>query len=150
MVLCRAAAYPRLNSYGREDNHDGVSGSMVCTLRNAEGWSSGRKWLSWAAVPSTGVVAMKKLTCALAATVALVGSSLVATSGAEARPYRYYAKPGHYGAYAYPRYGYYRGYRRNCSRCGWGIDRGCHRGLGGPGLRLSTPGLCVSGSRLRL
>ena len=56
---------------------------------------------------------MKKLTCALAATVALVGSSLVATSGAEARPYRYYAKPGHYGAYAYPRYGYYRGYRRN-------------------------------------
>jgi len=56
---------------------------------------------------------MKKLACALATTVALVGGSLAASSGAEARPYRYYAKPGYHGAYAYPRYGYYRGYRRN-------------------------------------
>jgi hypothetical protein len=55
---------------------------------------------------------MKKLVCALAATATLVGSSFVATSGAEARPYRYYAKP-YYGAYAYPRYGYYRRYRPN-------------------------------------
>ena len=67
---------------------------------------------------------MKKLACALAATATLIGGSLAATSEAEARPYRYYAKPGYYGAYAYPRYrsygayayprfGYYRGYRRN-------------------------------------
>src|SRR3954447_24985176 len=67
---------------------------------------------------------MKKLACALATTATLVGGSLAATSEAEARPYRYYAKPGYYGAYAYPRYrsngayaypryGYYRGYRRN-------------------------------------
>jgi hypothetical protein len=67
---------------------------------------------------------MKKLACALAAAATLVGGSLAATSEAEARPYRYYAKPGYYGAYAYPRYrsygayaypryGYYRGYRRN-------------------------------------
>ena len=28
-----------------------------------------------------------------------------------ARPYRYYAKPGYYGAYVYLRYGYYRRYR---------------------------------------
>ncbi len=56
---------------------------------------------------------MKKLACALAAAAILVGSSLAVTSGAEARPYRYYAKPGYYGAYAYPRYSYYRGYRRN-------------------------------------
>ena len=56
---------------------------------------------------------MKKLACALATTVALVGTSLVASTGAEARPYGYYAKPGYYGAYAYPRYGYYRGHRRN-------------------------------------
>ena len=67
---------------------------------------------------------MKKLACALATTATLVGGSLAATSEAEARPYRYYTKPGYYGAYAYPRYrsygaygypryGYYRGYRRN-------------------------------------
>ena len=56
---------------------------------------------------------MKKLVCALAATATLVGGSLLATSGAEARPYRYYAKPGYYGAYAYPRYGYYHRYRPN-------------------------------------
>ncbi len=46
---------------------------------------------------------MKKLACSLAATAALVGGSLVASTGAEARPYRYFAKPGYYGAYAYPR-----------------------------------------------
>src|SRR5215210_9327232 len=57
---------------------------------------------------------MKKLACALTATAAtLVGGSLAITSGAEARPYRSYAKPGYYGAYAYPRHGSYRGYRRN-------------------------------------
>ena len=67
---------------------------------------------------------MTKLACALATTITLVGSSLLASSGAEARPYGYYAKPGYsgayahprhrsYGAYAYPRYGSYRGYRRN-------------------------------------
>src|SRR4051794_41579145 len=67
---------------------------------------------------------MKKLACALAAAATLVGGSLAATSEAEARPYRYYAKPGYYGAYAYPRYrsygayaypryGYNRGDRRN-------------------------------------
>ena len=56
---------------------------------------------------------MKKLACALAAAATLVGGSLAASSSAEARPYRYYAKPGYYGAYAYPRHGYYRGYRRN-------------------------------------
>jgi hypothetical protein len=56
---------------------------------------------------------MKKLASALAATAVLVGGSLATTSGAEARPYRYYAKPGYSGAYAYPRHGYYRGYRRN-------------------------------------
>src|SRR3954451_8882382 len=56
---------------------------------------------------------MKKLACALAATAVLVGGSLATTSDAEARPYRYYAKPGYYGAYAYPRYGYYRRYRPN-------------------------------------
>jgi len=56
---------------------------------------------------------MKKLASALAATAVLVGGSLAITSGAEARPYRYYAKPGYYGAYAYPRHGSYRGYRRN-------------------------------------
>jgi len=56
---------------------------------------------------------MKKLACALAATATLVGSSLLATSGAEARPYRGYAQHSYSGAYAYPRYGYNRGYRRN-------------------------------------
>src|SRR3954464_7377585 len=56
---------------------------------------------------------MKTLACALAAVAALIGGSLATTSGAEARPYRYYAKPGYYGAYAYPCYGYYRGHRRN-------------------------------------
>ena len=59
---------------------------------------------------------MKKLACALATAATMVGGSLAASSGAEARPYRYYAAPGYYGAYAYPRrgyYGYYRGYRRN-------------------------------------
>src|SRR5918993_2664850 len=67
---------------------------------------------------------MKKPACALAAAATLVGGSLVASTEAEARPYRYYANPGYYGAYAYPRhryygayayprYGYYRGYRRN-------------------------------------
>ncbi len=56
---------------------------------------------------------MKKLASALAATAVLVGGSLAITSGAEARPYRSYAKPGYYGAYAYPRHGYYRGHRRN-------------------------------------
>jgi hypothetical protein len=56
---------------------------------------------------------MKKLVCALAAAATLVGGSWAASSSAEARPYRYYAKPGYYGAYAYPRYGYYRRYRPN-------------------------------------
>src|SRR5918912_3799233 len=56
---------------------------------------------------------MKKLACALAAAATLVGGTLAVTSGAEARPYRYYAKPGYYGAYASPRYGYYRRYRPN-------------------------------------
>src|SRR3982751_4613284 len=65
---------------------------------------------------------MKKLACALATTATLLGGSLVASSGAEARPYGYYAQPGyygayayprHYGAHAYPRYGYYRGSRRH-------------------------------------
>jgi hypothetical protein len=56
---------------------------------------------------------MKKLACALAAAATLVGGSLATTSEAEARPYRYYAKPGYYGAYANPRYGYYGRYRPN-------------------------------------
>ena len=53
---------------------------------------------------------MKKLASALAATAVLLGGSLATTSGAEARPYRSYAKPGYSGAYAFPRYGYYRGW----------------------------------------
>ena len=53
---------------------------------------------------------MKKLACALTAAATLVGGSLAATSGAEARLYRYYAKPGYYGAYAYPRHRYYGAY----------------------------------------
>ena len=75
---------------------------------------------------------MKKLACALATTATLVGGSLAATSEAEARPYRYYTKPGYYGAYAYPRYrsygaygypryGYYRGYRRNAGAAVRGV-----------------------------
>jgi len=59
---------------------------------------------------------MKKLACALATAATLVGGSLAASQGAEARPYRIYAAPGYYGVAAYPRrgyYGYHRGYRRN-------------------------------------
>src|SRR3954453_14479540 len=56
---------------------------------------------------------MKKLVCALAAAATLVGGSWAASSSAEARPSPSSAKPGYYGAYAYPRYGYYRRYRPN-------------------------------------
>src|SRR3712207_9289753 len=85
---------------------------------------------------------MKKLACALAATAALVGGSLVASTGAEARPYRYYAKLGYYGAYAYPRYGYYRRYRPNA---GAAVAAGVAGGLfrGGP-PQPGAPGLCPS------
>ena len=102
---------------------------------------------------------MKKLACALAAAATLVGGSLAATSEAEARPYRYYAKPGYYGAYAYPadtallrrvclsalrlqsRVSAQRG-RGDRRRCGRSLDWRGYRSLGGSGL--------LSASRLRL
>ena len=73
---------------------------------------------------------MKKLACALATAATLVGGSLAASQGAEARPYRHYAAPGYYGVAAYPRRGYY-GYTSWLS-----AQRRCRRG-GRRGRRLA-------------